>query len=217
MQYRYPQARLLVFTKSPIAGQVKTRMQPALSALQCVELQQQLIEHTLQTATNSKLCPVELWVTDGENSHSQNCAQHFGITLYEQQGLDLGERMLHAFNETLAKSDFAIIIGCDCPALSDYHLQKLMPALDAKPASVALIPAIDGGYVAIGLNSVVPVLFHDISWGSDQVLQQTRNKITRQHLNCLELEPLWDLDRAPDLQYLRQLPDRARWEKFIYT
>ena len=215
MHYPYPLIRLLIFAKAPVLGRAKTRMQPALSMQQCALLQQQLIEHTVQMAVDSALCPVELWVTDAESDFLIRCARQFNIPLKMQTGDDLGQRMSRAFDTTLAETESTIIIGCDCPELSKTHLQRLMQELAVKDNTVALIPARDGGYVAIGMHVRAPQLFNGISWGTEHVLQQTRNKARRQGLKLIELEPLTDIDRPQDLLLLEQFADSEKWKRII--
>lgn len=58
--YQFPDSVLLVFCKAPIAGQVKTRLQPELSAEQAVAAHINLTQMTLDRAFQQKLCPVVL-------------------------------------------------------------------------------------------------------------------------------------------------------------
>jgi glycosyltransferase A (GT-A) superfamily protein (DUF2064 family) len=63
---------------------------------------------------------------------------------------------------------------------------------------VVLGPALDGGYVLIGLRRPQPALFADIAWGRPTVLAATRARIAQARLRCHELPPLRDLDTAGD-------------------
>ena len=63
MDYLYPDAVLLIFCKAPIAGQVKTRLIPTLTAEQAAQLHIELSLSTLQRAIQQPLCPVQLWCT----------------------------------------------------------------------------------------------------------------------------------------------------------
>jgi glycosyltransferase A (GT-A) superfamily protein (DUF2064 family) len=65
-------------------------------------------------------------------------------------------------------------------------------------------PAEDGGYVLIGLARNEPRLFSGISWGSAQVMAQTRECLRACALRWHELETLWDVDRPEDWQRLQQ-------------
>ncbi|MGZ4982015.1 MAG: TIGR04282 family arsenosugar biosynthesis glycosyltransferase, partial [Methylobacter sp.] len=63
MTYQYPNDVLMIFCKAPVPGQVKTRLMPGLTAAQAAELHIELSTKTLQRATLSNLCPVQLWCT----------------------------------------------------------------------------------------------------------------------------------------------------------
>lgn len=204
-----------MFAKSPVPGRVKTRMKPVLSDNQCARLQQQLIEHTLLTATREPLCPVQLWFGVTANPFIHNCANLYRAELHAQADGDLGVRMLHAFNSALTSADYALIIGSDCPALTPNHLRHALQALHDDSASVVIIPAEDGGYVLIGTRSIQPGLFYGVDWGTSKVLQQTRHNIQRLHLTSVEFEPLWDIDQPEDLHRLQQLGNNQHWEAFL--
>ncbi|MGI8739708.1 MAG: DUF2064 domain-containing protein [Gammaproteobacteria bacterium] len=111
-------ARLLVFAKAPVPGLVKTRLMPGLSAGECARLHRRLALRTLITATTANSSPVELWCAPNcTHPFFSACARRFGVGMHPQQGTDLGERMYLALAATLKQNDFAIIVGCDCPAL----------------------------------------------------------------------------------------------------
>jgi glycosyltransferase A (GT-A) superfamily protein (DUF2064 family) len=102
-----------------------------------------------------------------------------------------------------------LLIGTDCPALTPEHLRAAADALCEH--EVVLIPAEDGGYVLIGMRAPQPGLFSDMTWSTDTVLAETRQRIARLGLSVRELETLFDVDRPEDLA---RLP-REDFEAFI--
>lgn len=199
----FPNGRLLVFAKAPVPGRVKTRLMPYLDPRGCASLQRWLIERTLTTAFSEALCPVELWCAPARaHSFLLECARRFDLALRVQHGADLGMRMHFALRGALARADFAIIIGSDCPALSPAYLARAC-ALLADAVPIVLGPAEDGGYVLIGARNVSAELFTNIAWGTPAVLEQTRARLRSLNLDWRELEPLWDVDRPADLARLR--------------
>ncbi len=200
MTYKYPNAVLMIFCKAPIPGQVKTRLIPKLTAEQAAVLHIELSIKTLQRATQSRLCPVQLWCTPttGHDFFSESKAA-YPLVLKQQQGADLGERMHHAFCSALADYSHALLMGCDCPSLTEQDLDLALTALNQEN-EVVLAPAEDGGYVLIGLNRSHPELFDNMPWGTEQVLNQTRNRIKRYKLRHHELSEQWDLDTPEDLE-----------------
>jgi rSAM/selenodomain-associated transferase 1 len=200
MAYQFPDSVLLIFCKAPIPGQVKTRLQPALSAEQAAQAHRQLTYMTLGRAFQQSLCPVELHCApDTRHAFFQDCAYRYPLTLKSQHGEDLGERMHYAFDDALGRYQHAVLIGCDCPSLSDNDLRSALMALNQGHDAV-IAPADDGGYVMMGLNQVQPRLFSDMSWGHNQVMTITRSRAKDIGLNLGELDSQWDVDTYQDWQ-----------------
>jgi len=199
----FTDARIIVFAKPPIPGHAKTRLIPALGERGASELHARLVRHTLTTATQAELCPVELYCADNpQHPFFIECRQDFPVRLKTQRGADLGQRMANAFDEALTSARHIILIGSDCPALTGTDLEQALEALIAGQNCV-LKPAADGGYVLIGLRASNHNIFNDINWGSDSVLEQTRAKLRLINWRWHELETTWDLDRPEDLAKLR--------------
>ncbi len=205
---RFPQARLLIFAKTPMPGQVKTRLATRLGPVGAAKLYRRLLRRTLHIASGSSLCPVQLWCApDTRHGFFQRCRRNYGIGLRRQQGADLGQRMHHALNTVLRQAPYAVLIGGDCPSLGEAELQAALMALAAGRDAV-LGPAADGGYVLIGLRRSDGTLFRRIAWGNSAVLAATRRRLRRAGLDWVELPPGWDVDRPADLRRLhRQFPD----------
>lgn len=206
----FPEARLLVFSKAPVPGQVKTRLIPALGEAEAARFHERLVRQTIELATRTRFAPVSLWCSPTlDHPIFQDCCQTYGVTLHLQEGNDLGERMAHAFEETLKESTAAVLIGTDCPGLSADDLKMAFEALQHGFDAV-LGPAEDGGYVLIGLRRPVPELFMDMPWGSERVLAETRTRLQTLDLSFHELPTRWDVDRPEDLtRLLYSPPDMA--------
>ncbi|MDH5777143.1 MAG: TIGR04282 family arsenosugar biosynthesis glycosyltransferase [Gammaproteobacteria bacterium] len=197
MNYQYPDVRLIIFSKPPIAGKCKTRLIPMLGEQRAAELHHELTHACLQECTQEQLCETELWCGSSiDHPFFKSLAHCYPVTLMQQQGKNLGERMFNAFQ---AKSDrkFSIIIGTDCPVMSRAYIQNAIDALsDTK--DIVIGPAEDGGYVLLGLCRPEQQLFTDIQWGSGSVYQETMQRIAQLNLSYTVLETLWDLDRPAD-------------------
>jgi uncharacterized protein len=195
------QTHIIVMAKAPVAGRVKTRLAPLLGEDGALALHRQLIESTLFRARDAALGPVTLWI-DGDITLPEvtTCALRQRVGLQAQQGADLGARMRAAFAHTLANAPardlHCLLIGTDCPALTSLTLRAAATALEHHDA--VLVPALDGGYVLMGLQRPQPRLFDGIAWGTDTVLAATRTRMTDAGLSCAELDPLPDLDTPDD-------------------
>ena len=199
MNYKFTDTVLLVFSKAPVPGQVKTRLLPTLNHDQAAHIHQELCNNALQMATQADLCPIQLWCSPStEHTFFTTARQNFSVSLHTQNGPNLGAKMFHALNTALQHYQHAILIGCDCPALNENHLQQAITAL-AQNHDIVLAPAEDGGYVLIGMNQSQPELFKNIAWGTQTVLSDTRERIANSELVLFELPELWDVDTPEDL------------------
>jgi len=197
---KYPQTCILQFAKAPRAGHVKTRLEPALGEQGALELHKKLVRHTWQTLHRADVATVQLWVDSVAESDFFSTLTPMVETLHQQQGADLGQRMMQAIGQTLAQFEQVILVGSDCPALDEGYLSQAVNALES--ADVVLGPASDGGYVLIGMRQLRAEVFRHINWGSDQVLMQTRARLEQSGCQWHELPERWDVDRPEDLSKL---------------
>ncbi len=194
----------MVFARAPIPGAAKTRLIPLLGAEGAAALHSRLITRALTTARTTMPASLALWCTpDTTHPFLQSAAQQYAAVLQMQSGSDLGMRMGHAFAFTLQHADHVICIGADCPALTTQHLNDAAATLRAGNDAV-FVPAEDGGYALVGLTRATPRLFADITWGSANVMAQTRERLLECSLRWHELETQWDIDRPEDYLRLQQ-------------
>ncbi len=193
---------ILIFARAPIAGKSKRRLIPALGPEGAARLHSRMLKHVVGVAHHAAVGPVFLYATPTtEHSCFATLAQRYPLELRLQQGVDLGKRMAAAFDAVLPAYSGAILVGSDCPGIRTKDLQQLARALRDGVDSV-LGPTEDGGYCLIGLREAAPRIFQDISWGSETVLAETRDKLTDSALHRVELAPKRDIDRPADLEAL---------------
>jgi hypothetical protein len=196
---KYPDSVIQVFAKAPVAGQVNTRLVPFISAQEAAELHEEFTRDRLQMCTAANLCEVQLWCSP-DTSHRlfSDCSRLFDVTLYQQNGDDLGARMSNAITHMLGRYKKIIIIGTDAPALDGHMIADVIRELDDR--DVVLVPAEDGGYVLLGVSTYHAKMLVNVPWGSGQVLSRTVANIENLGLNYALLGECWDVDRPEDLQ-----------------
>jgi rSAM/selenodomain-associated transferase 1 len=198
-------ALVIVFAKAPRAGTVKTRLIPLLGAEGAATLHCKLLAQTLATVVEADLGPVELHgAPDARDPRLLEAARHAGVALLPQQGADLGDRMCNAFNEALSRHSRVIIVGTDCPVLEMRHLHEAVEALNEGNDAV-FVPAEDGGYALIGLSQCDALLFEGMAWGTETVMDSTRQRLRHLKWRWRELETLWDIDRPEDYRRWSEL------------
>lgn len=197
---------IIVFAKAPVAGQVKTRLAPALGAEGAAALAGRMLAHALAAACAAGARTVELCTApDGARHTAFDAlrATHRALHHTAQGPGDLGERMARALGRALATHERALLLGTDAPALDAGHLARAEAALCAGHDAV-LVPALDGGYVLVGLAdaAALPTLFTGIAWSTAEVMPATRRRAQAAGLRVAELAPVADIDVPADLVHL---------------
>lgn len=189
--------RVLLFTKFPQPGMVKTRLARTVGDETAAKLQQAFLEDQLLMLTKigadvTLCCDPFRPLSDYERLFP-------GFTYRPQQGADLGERMLRALHRTLEETGKpAVLIGSDLPDLPDRHVSEAFAAL--RDAQVCLGPATDGGFYLLGLcEPLPPDIFDDVVWGGSQVLERTLDNCASWGLTHHLLPPWPDMDTGEDL------------------
>ncbi len=192
---------IAILAKAPIPGFAKTRLIPAIGAHAAAVLQERLTERTVATAFAAGIGPVTLCCEpDATHDTFLKMVARMKITLRQQPQDDLAARMRVAFAGSTGP---VLLIGSDCPALTEAHLRSAALAL-RDGNDVVLIPAERGGYVLLGMRKAQPALFSKIAWDGSNVLADTRARIVEQRLMLVERPPLWDVDTEIDLARLER-------------
>ena len=199
-RYRYLQSRIIVFTKEPVVGRVKTRLIPALGEEKAKQVHEQLLSSLLGKLKNNSVCPVELWVNGNSDS---SIFKNSGFPVHKQCGNDLGEIMADASTKVLARSEQVILIGSDCPDMDVEYLKKAFESLEVEDNDGVIGPAEDGGYVLLGFKKIEPQIFQNIPWGGNDVLEKTEDLIAGKGLKFIRLLTLADVDRPEDLIHIK--------------
>jgi rSAM/selenodomain-associated transferase 1 len=190
---------VIVFTRAPLAGRVKTRLAARLGPVRAARLHERLTLAALHIALAARCGPVELHAT---SRHAW--LESIGVPVKLQKGRDLGERMAHATREALRRAPFVLLIGADCPELSPRELRRAARWL-AGGTQVVLAPARDGGYALVGLTRPVEAIFRGIAWGSARVYAQTEARLKNSGRRLRALAPVSDIDLPGDLERIRAL------------
>ena len=206
---QYDDSVILVFAKAPIEGKVNTRLAVDIGVREATQLQHDLIHHRLTMLTAANLCDVHLMCApDQQHESFQLCKNQYPITLIDQTGNDLGERMFNRIDVALQQYKYCIVVGTDAPALDEVMIKQVIETLH-EGADVVIVPAEDGGYVLIAMRHACKFLFENISWGSAEVMPQTRNRLKEHNVSFEELDTCWDIDRLEDYQRYLFIKDNA--------
>ena len=201
--------KIILFTRYPEAGKVKTRLIPVLGREETAKLHRDMVEHTLDRLKKFKSfrsVEVEVCFEGGEQDLWESWLGK-GIEYFPQKNGGLGERMEEAFRRAFSQGrERAILIGTDIPGIASGLLEEALEGL--KVYDVVIGPALDGGYYLIGLSKICPEIFKDIPWSTDEVFARTLEIVKDASLSVLPLQPLADVDRPEDLCQWKARADR---------
>lgn len=191
---------IIIMAKVPRAGNVKTRLQPFLPPAKCRTLAEAFVADAINKARNvcDKLivafAPAEKSFFDSEN-----------LTLIEQTGANLGEKMAHAFDFAFAENPSAgiVLIGTDSPTFPSEFITQAFEKLE-KETEIILGASADGGFYLIGLRRPIAHLFENIEWSSPHVNQQISRNIENLQIDWQTIPAWYDVDTPDDLQRLRE-------------
>ncbi len=192
---------IVVFAKAPLAGYAKTRLIPALGAQGAADLALRLLNHALDAALGSGLGEVELCCApDSRHAAFVAAKQMPRLRLTGQGEGDLGERMARAVERGLLQFEKVLLLGTDAPGIDAAVLRSATAALNKHDA--VFVPALDGGYVLVGLRRTVRRIFQDMPWSTALVMQSTRERLAQEGIVHAELAPIADIDEPADLRHL---------------
>ncbi|MEX0944003.1 MAG: TIGR04282 family arsenosugar biosynthesis glycosyltransferase [Pseudomonadales bacterium] len=195
--FKFPQSRILILCKAPVAGAVKTRLMPPLNAQEAAQVHQALAQRLIVESIASRLAPITLFC-EPDIHHDFFRQFKDQVSLWPQRGTDLGERMANAFVDGFEQpANGGVLIGTDCPGLDAEYLERAIERLLSHDAVIG--PAEDGGYGLIGLREPNRAVFAGMDWGSNTVCAETCRAFNRQRLDFALLPLLWDVDRPADL------------------
>jgi rSAM/selenodomain-associated transferase 1 len=190
--------------KVPLAGTVKTRLQPALSPEKCAELARAFLLDTARKAESvceniilaySPAAEIDILrkIVTSEN------------TFLEQKGANLGEKMLNAFGFAFEyePNSAVVMIGTDSPTFPAEFIAQAFESLETG-AEIVTGKTEDGGFYLIGLKRILPNIFDRIEWSTASVFAELSRNLEKLKINNLKFLPMcFDVDTAPDLQRLR--------------
>lgn len=194
MKKQNTQKALIIFTRNPELGKVKTRLATTIGDAAALEVYHKLLEHTVNITQTLK---VDKFVFYSEQIQEND---HWDTTIYSkelQKGTNLGERMYHAF-ELLFKKGYRqiVIVGSDIFELTTKNIQEAFTGLDT--ANFVVGPALDGGYYLLGMNTLNKSLFEHKKWGTSTVLKTTLKNLANEKVALLATKN--DIDTYDDLK-----------------
>ena len=184
---------LLIFTRNPELGKVKTRLAASIGAEAALEVYKFLLKHTHEITRGLEITK-QVYYSETIWEEDIWASSEFHKKL--QSGNDLGARMKNAFEAGFTEGfSKIVIIGSDIYDISDEDIRNAFSALDNQ--QVVIGEAQDGGYYLLGMNRLHPKLFENKQWGTNTVFSDTLADLEDQTVFFLPMRN--DIDLYEDL------------------
>jgi uncharacterized protein len=180
---------LYIFCRWPEPGKAKTRLIPQFGPDGAAAIYTKLLTHTIEIARASGI-PFELRAT-GANAAAFQAGLGDDLNVVDQGDGNLTDRLSRIPAP-------AIVIGSDCPGLTQEHLWAAHDTLALEEMVIG--PASDGGYYLLGFKSDAHFAFEDIAWSTDKVFEQTVKRFAERGVRPAVLPQLSDVDIPADLE-----------------
>jgi len=193
---------ILIFLKTPVPGQAKTRLAAGVGEHQAIEIYQRLVHH--QMAALPPDWPVEVHFTPAHEEPLMRAwvGEETNRRFFAQAEGALGERLIHASRAAFSRGAEAVILmGGDCPEIDATLLTAATDLLADRTAVMG--PTYDGGYYLLGIARPEMAFFDHEDWGTPAVADRTRAIARRIGWKLAELQLLRDVDTAEDWDLLK--------------
>ena len=194
---------LIIFTKNPELGKVKTRLARDIGDQRALEIYKFLLHHSYNITSSLQ---ISKRVYYSEEIASDDLWDNGDFEKKLQKGEDLGERMENAFREGFADGfKRIIIIGSDLYEIETNHIQMAFSELENHEYVIG--PARDGGYYLLGMNSLNSDIFRNKKWSTSTVFQKTLENMEGSTIKLLQTQN--------DIDVLEDIKDHPAFQKFL--
>lgn len=195
---------LIIFTRNPELGKVKTRLASTIGDEKALEIYKELLLHTMETTKN---IDGDVFVLYDKKIEENDIWPNETYHKFVQSGEDLGEKMQNAFQKLFDLNyQNCIIIGSDLFDLNEKLISDAFQVLDKN--DVVIGPAEDGGYYLLGLKKIIPEIFKNKKWGTSSVFADTLKDL--ENLKIDYTKKLNDIDTFEDLEKSNYYKNKIR-------
>src|SRR5262245_63931197 len=156
---------LVIYARPPVAGLVKTRLQPVFTPAEGLALYEAMLADLVERTMGAGLADTTVFLAWSEPCEPPGSLSGLigRVRVERQTGDDLGERMARTLQEKFhAGFTQVALIGADAPNLPLDYLHQAFDHL--RNVDIVLGPANDGGYYLLGARRLHPVLFQKMPW-----------------------------------------------------
>lgn len=193
---------VIIMAKVPRAGNVKTRLQPHLTPAQSADFAACLLADAIDKVKSLSAQLIIAFAPAEERAYFDRFSLP-EVVFTGQQGSDLGEKMLNAFDFAFRhNADSVAMIGTDSPTFPAEFIERAFSDLEQSEA--VLGKTADGGFYLVGLKKLNKAIFENVEWSSEKTFRQTQENMLSLNLELKEIPEWYDVDEAADLERLQK-------------
>ncbi len=188
---------IILFTRLPIPGRTKTRLEKVFSKEDCAKLHTEFLKDLNICIEKTKLDCFLFYTPEGDIEPLRSIFND-KVSYDIQIGEGLGERMYNAIEKVLSmKYESCVLIGSDIPQIKETEILGAIKALDN--TDVVFGPTIDYGYYLVGMRKPHKEIFTNQTYGYGSVLRNTIEAAKTSNLTYSLIKPHLDIDEPEDL------------------
>ncbi len=184
---------LVVMSKAPRMGRVKTRLAKDIGATEALRFYKTNTGELLRNVGSDPRWTTVIAAAPDIAAPEEGFWPDEMPRVPQGEG-DLGQRMDGVMK--MMPPGPVVLIGCDIPNVTDTRIARAFKALGNHDAVFG--PAEDGGYWLVGLKRFprVPSIFSNVRWSTDHALADTRANLQGARVALLDTLP--DIDTGAD-------------------
>lgn len=188
----------ILFTRLPIPGQTKTRLEKFISKDKCANLHKSMLKDIGKTLES---VDADIFIFYTPNGSPYELKKILGdkYPYVKQSGKDIWKRMENALEIVLLKNyDKVILTGADIPSIDCKHINDSFKSL--VNSDVVITPTYDDGYCLIGMKKLYRSIFNIYDKiDTLGVFNSTINAIKSCDLNVFINDKILDIDEEEDI------------------
>jgi len=190
---------IIIFTRIPVPGKTKTRLQPFITGEECCLLQRAFIRDIYEVLQEPDLhCDIVVSYAPEGDIEDLKALLPGVETYFPQHGQSLGDKMYDATRQMLEKGySRCLLIGSDHPLIKVSAIKEAFALLDQ--CDIVLCPTEDGGYYLIGMKEPCEEVFRLEAYSDSAVFDKTLAAATESGKACMRGTCTLDVDEPEDL------------------
>lgn len=187
---------LLIFTKNPVIGKVKTRIAKEIGDEMALKVYTQLLKHTREITEENDFCENKIFYD--EFIPAKDGWKEESYDKYIQDPGDLSTKLRNAFQLMFDEGyERVIIFSPDCPELTGLRIKQAFTLLQTKDFVIG--PLQDGGYYLLGMSKPHLEVIDGVEFGKGTAYAETLKNIETLGASVKELAITYDVDYSKDI------------------